>query len=44
MKLHVMAANDRAVRFYEAAGYDRADAFHDDEIDARAYEYAKNLG
>lgn len=41
--LAVMVENDRAVDFYEAAGYRRTDAFHDDELDTRSYRYAKDL-
>lgn len=43
VQLGVMAANDRAVRFYESAGYSRRDEFYDDRIDARGYTYVKAL-
>lgn len=44
LALSVMADNDRAVGFYEAAGYRRVEAFHDERLDAAAYTYAKALG
>lgn len=43
VRLGVMAENDRAVRFYEAAGYRRTGEFYDDRIDAHGYTYAKDL-
>lgn len=43
ISLGVMAENDRAVEFYEAAGYERTGAFRDDRIDTEAYTYAKEL-
>jgi ribosomal protein S18 acetylase RimI-like enzyme len=43
IRLGVMAENDRAVGFYEAAGYERVDEFYDDRIDARSYVYEKGL-
>lgn len=39
--LGVMAENDRAIGFYEAAGYDRVDEFFDDRIDTPGYTYEK---
>lgn len=44
VRLGVMAENDRAVDFYEAAGYRRVDEFYDERIDAAGYSYAKELG
>lgn len=44
VRLGVMAENDRAVDFYEAAGYSRVDEFYDERIDATGYSYAKELG
>lgn len=43
ISLGVMAENDRAVCFYEAAGYRRTDTFYDDRIDTSGYKYAKSL-
>lgn len=43
VRLVVMADNDRAVGFYESAGYDRLDDFYDDRIGTRSYRYAKDL-
>lgn len=39
----VVADNERAVDFYEAAGFIRSDEFYDDRIDARGYTYVKEL-
>lgn len=44
VRLGVMAENDRAVDFYEEAGYSRVDEFYDERIDAAGYSYAKELG
>lgn len=41
--LGVMAENERAVEFYEAAGYERTGEFYDERIDATAYTYEKRL-
>lgn len=41
--LGVMAENDRAVGFYEAAGYERVGEFYDDRLDTPGYTYAKQL-
>lgn len=41
--LSVMAENDRAIRFYEEAGYDRTDAFYDERIDTSGYTYVNDL-
>ena len=43
IELAVMAKNERAVGFYESAGFQRTEAFHDDRIDADAYNYARHL-
>lgn len=43
IRLAVMAENDRAVAFYEAAGYDLIEEFYDDRIETRSYRYAKDL-
>lgn len=43
LTLGVMAENDRAVAFYEAAGYRQADEFYDDRIDTPGYTYEKEL-
>lgn len=41
--LGVMSENERAIRFYEEAGYDRTDTFYDERIDTSGYTYAKEL-
>lgn len=41
--LSVMAENDRAIGFYEAAGYRRVERFHDERLGVAAYTYAKAL-
>lgn len=41
--LGVMAENERAIRFYESAGYEYSTAFHDDFIDTQSYVYEKSL-
>ncbi|WP_049969377.1 GNAT family N-acetyltransferase [Haladaptatus cibarius] len=41
--LGVMAENERAVNFYESRGYRRENEFYDDRIDARGYEYKKEM-
>lgn len=41
--LGVMAENERAVRFYESAGYEYSSTFHDDFIDTQSYVYEKPL-
>lgn len=43
IRLGVMAENDRAVGFYESAGYERIDAFHDDRLGTEGYTYEKAL-
>lgn len=43
IRLGVMAENDRAVGFYEAAGYERVGEHDDERIGATAYEYGKEL-
>lgn len=39
IRLGVMAENERAVRFYEAAGYERTGQRRDERIDTTTYEY-----
>jgi ribosomal protein S18 acetylase RimI-like enzyme len=41
IRLGVMSENDRAIRFYEDAGYSRTDAFYDERIDTSGYTYVK---
>ncbi|GAA0224321.1 GNAT family N-acetyltransferase [Haladaptatus pallidirubidus] len=41
--LGVMAENEQAVGFYESANYERESEFYDERIDARGYEYAKEM-
>lgn len=43
VRLGVMAENDRAVGFYESAGYDRVGRFEDDRLDTEGYTYEKAL-
>lgn len=43
LSLHVMAENDRAVRFYETAGFDRVDEQYNDTVDTTDYVYEKDL-
>lgn len=43
VELGVMAENERAVRFYESAGYRRVDEVYDDFVDATSYVYAKDV-
>jgi ribosomal protein S18 acetylase RimI-like enzyme len=43
IELGVMAENDRAVGFYEAAGYTRADEVYDEFVDTTSYVYEKAL-
>jgi ribosomal protein S18 acetylase RimI-like enzyme len=43
VQLGVMADNERAVAFYEAAGYERTDEFYDERIAAQGYTYAAEL-
>jgi hypothetical protein len=43
IRLAVVAENDRAIGFSEAAGYDSAEAFHEDRIGARTYRDGKAL-
>jgi ribosomal protein S18 acetylase RimI-like enzyme len=43
MRLGVMAENDRAVAFYEAAGYERVGERDDERIGTTAYEYETEL-
>lgn len=41
--LGVMTANERAIGFYEDAGYERIAESYDERIDTRSYTYAKEL-
>lgn len=43
LRLIVMAANDRAVGFYEARGFERVDDHYDDRLDVEGYVYRKAL-
>lgn len=43
VRLGVMAENDRAVEFYESAGYERVGEFYDERIATQGYTYAKEL-
>lgn len=43
IELIVMADNDRAVGFYEAAGYERTDTFYDDRVGTYSYTYEKAI-
>lgn len=41
VRLSVMAENDRAVGFYESAGYERVGEFYDERIATQGYTYVK---
>lgn len=41
--LGVMAENDRAIGFYEAAGFERVDEFYDDRLDQRGFSFELSL-
>lgn len=43
IRLGVMAENERAVDFYEKAGYDKIDTFYDERIDTDGYRFEKVL-
>lgn len=43
LTLGVMAENDRAVGFYDAAGFDRVGEFYDDRLETPGYTYEKGL-
>ncbi len=43
IRLGVLAANERAIRFYEAAGYTNHNDYYDDRIEARGCLYVKEL-
>ena len=43
LRLRVMAANDRAVRFYERRGFDRVEEGYDDRIETRYCVYERSL-
>lgn len=44
IRLGVLAANERAIRFYKAAGYTHHNDYYDDRIEARGCLYVKELG
>lgn len=43
IRLVVVAENDRAIEFYESAGYRRDEEFYDERIDTSGYTYVKEL-
>lgn len=43
IELWVMAANDRAIDFYEAAGYTREEQIYDETIETESLVYAKEI-
>jgi len=43
LRLGVLAGNDRAVSFYERAGFERVDTGHDDRLAAANHTYEKRL-
>lgn len=43
IKLGVMAENERALHFYEAAGYKRKREVYDETIDTTSFIYTKNV-
>ncbi|MFB6087587.1 MAG: GNAT family N-acetyltransferase [Haloarculaceae archaeon] len=43
VSLGVMVENERARRFYEAAGYEKTDEFDDERLGVRACTYEKSL-
>ncbi|WP_185715513.1 GNAT family N-acetyltransferase [Halocatena pleomorpha] len=43
IRLGVLAENERAIRFYEHAGYTHQDDYYDDRIKARGRLYVKEL-
>ncbi|KZN23882.1 acetyltransferase [Haladaptatus sp. R4] len=43
IRLGVMAENERAIEFYESAGYRRDEKFYDERIDTSGYVYVKEL-
>lgn len=43
LELSVLAANDRAVQFYEASGFERVGTTHDERFESDRHEYAKPL-
>lgn len=44
IRLGVLAGNERAIHFYERAGYTHQNDYYDDRIDARGRLYVKELG
>jgi Acetyltransferases len=43
VRLGVIAENDRAVGFYEAAGYERVGEYNDERIGTTVYRYERRL-
>lgn len=43
LRLVVMADNERAIGFYEAAGFERVGYHYDERLDVHGYVYAKEL-
>lgn len=43
IELNVMSGNDRAIAFYEAAGFAYEETEHDDRIDVDSHQYRKEL-
>lgn len=43
LELSVMAANERALGFYEAHGFDRVGTTHDDDMGVQVHEYEQRL-
>ena len=43
VRLGVMADNERAVAFYESAGYERVGEFYDERIATQGYTYEKKM-
>ncbi|MFC7058499.1 GNAT family N-acetyltransferase [Halovenus salina] len=43
ISLRVMAENERAVRFYESAGFDRQEKIYDEMVETESYIYHKKL-
>jgi ribosomal protein S18 acetylase RimI-like enzyme len=43
ISLRVMAENERAVRFYDSAGYDRQEEIYDENVETTSYVYVKEI-
>ncbi|GKZ12356.1 GNAT family N-acetyltransferase [Haladaptatus sp. T7] len=43
IQLGVMAENERAIAFYESAGYRRDEKFYDERVDTAGYMYVKEV-